>query len=220
MTSNDTILGGRVTLAQPQTGYRAAIDPVLLAACCPARAGQTVLDAGCGVGTAGLCVAARTSCGADGVELQPGMAQLARANREANGVAGRVFTASIMQPPGEVTGTKYDHVICNPPYLTAGYGSGTPTPETHEGDAKLTDWVTFCAKRVSAMSVQLGAIAIFPFWPRAGEAATRVIVGGIKGRRTPSCLLAGLVLHESGGRYTQQAQAILSDAEPILLWPA
>lgn len=31
----------------------------MLAAACPAKAGQSVLDLGCGVGSAGLCVAAR-----------------------------------------------------------------------------------------------------------------------------------------------------------------
>ena len=239
MEASDTVLGGRVSLAQPPAGYRAAIDPILLAACCPAGNGQMVLDAGCGVGTAGLCVAERTGCDVDGIELQDHMAALARLNLVANGVAGRVFTGSIMHPPGDVAQLRYDHVLCNPPYLPAGYGSAPDAAETHEGEAKLADWVRFCARRVAPggsmifihradrlpellaeLSAQLGAVAIFPLWPRVGEAARRVIVGGIRGRNTPPRLLAGLTLHESDGRYTSQAQAILGDAEPIQLWPA
>ncbi|KAB2877432.1 MAG: methyltransferase, partial [Albidovulum sp.] len=40
----DAFLGGRLTIAQPRAGYRAAADPVLLAAAVPARAGQAVLE--------------------------------------------------------------------------------------------------------------------------------------------------------------------------------
>ena len=57
--TEDRILGGRVLLRQPAQGYRVAIDPVLLAAAAPARAGDLVLDVGCGVGAAALCLAAR-----------------------------------------------------------------------------------------------------------------------------------------------------------------
>ena len=44
-TTRDTLLGGRVTIFQPARGYRAAIDPVMLAAAVPARSGEAVLDA-------------------------------------------------------------------------------------------------------------------------------------------------------------------------------
>ncbi|MBF0374243.1 MAG: methyltransferase, partial [Alphaproteobacteria bacterium] len=50
--TDDTLLDGRVRLRQPTHGYRAAIDPVFLAAAVPAGAGQRVLDAGCGAGAA------------------------------------------------------------------------------------------------------------------------------------------------------------------------
>ena len=44
-SSTDRLLGGRVVLRQPRSGYRAAIDPVLLAAAVPATRGA-VLDVG------------------------------------------------------------------------------------------------------------------------------------------------------------------------------
>ena len=57
--THDAFLCGRLHLWQPRKGYRAATDPVLLAAACPAVAGQRVLDLGCGAGAASLCLAAR-----------------------------------------------------------------------------------------------------------------------------------------------------------------
>ena len=57
--THDAFLGGRLHLWQPRRGYRAGVDPVLLAASVPAKAGQSVLDLGCGAGAAALCLGAR-----------------------------------------------------------------------------------------------------------------------------------------------------------------
>ncbi|MEY2961347.1 MAG: hypothetical protein RLZ60_1177, partial [Pseudomonadota bacterium] len=54
--SCDNFLNGKVRVWQPINGYRAGVDPVLLAAAVPAKSGQTVLELGCGVGTASLCL--------------------------------------------------------------------------------------------------------------------------------------------------------------------
>src|SRR5277367_7136876 len=55
------LLGGRVRYAQPRDGFRSGIEPVLLAAAVPARAGERVLEVGSGAGAALLCLAARVS---------------------------------------------------------------------------------------------------------------------------------------------------------------
>ena len=235
----DRLLNGRVTLHQPFTGYRAAIDPVLLAAACPAGAGETVLDAGCGVGAAALCLMARVECRVTGIEIQPAMAELATRNARENGWNERfeVINASI-PIMAKVKQARFDHVICNPPYLPEGYGAGKPSPANHEGEAKLADWITFATRRVKEggsvvfihradrldellplMSARLGALVVFPLWPHAGETAKRVIVGGIKGRKTPMRLAAGMVLHNAEGGYTGEANAVLRDAQSIVLWP-
>ena len=59
--TRDAFLGGRLHLWQPVNGYRAGVDPVLLAASVNARAGQAVLELGCGGGTAMLCLGKRVS---------------------------------------------------------------------------------------------------------------------------------------------------------------
>ena len=57
--TQDGFLGGKLRVSQPKTGYRAGIDPVLLAAACPAKPGEKVLELGCGVGVASMCLMAR-----------------------------------------------------------------------------------------------------------------------------------------------------------------
>ena len=80
-TTRDAFLGGKLRLRQPRRGYRAGIDPVLLAASVPARPGQSVLDLGCGAGAAALCLAARVGgLRLAGLERQADYAELARAN--------------------------------------------------------------------------------------------------------------------------------------------
>ena len=57
--TEDLVLGGALRLRQPRHGHRVGHDAVLLAAACPARAGEHVVELGAGVGAAGLAVAAR-----------------------------------------------------------------------------------------------------------------------------------------------------------------
>ena len=56
--TDDGFLGQRLHILQPRQGYRAATDPVLLAAAVPAQSGQSVLELGCGAGVASLCLGA------------------------------------------------------------------------------------------------------------------------------------------------------------------
>src|SRR5204863_7600140 len=115
--SEDGLLGGLVRLRQPRKGYRAAIDPVLLAAAVDARAGRRVLDLGTGAGAAALCLMARIDgLSVVGLELDAGTAELARQNAGLNGRDGfAVRTGDVRSLPLDLRG--FDHAIANPPYL-------------------------------------------------------------------------------------------------------
>ena len=85
---DDAFLCGRLHLWQPLKGYRAATDPVLLAAACPASPGQSVLDLGCGAGAAALCLGhPRAGPDAARAGTAAGYADLARRNAADNGIA-------------------------------------------------------------------------------------------------------------------------------------
>jgi tRNA1(Val) A37 N6-methylase TrmN6 len=89
--TEDAILGGRLRLKQPALGHRFGHDAILLAATCPARAGEQVVDLGAGVGAAGLALATRVDgCMVTLVEIDPVLAALAAENAQRNGLAARV----------------------------------------------------------------------------------------------------------------------------------
>jgi len=234
-SSEDRILDGRVILNQPLQGYRAAIDPVLLAASVPVKPKDRALDLGCGVGAAMLCLVARgNGVHVDGLEIQPELAQLARQNIEANGFADRVrvFDGDLLAPPEFLVPGGYDHVFANPPYITEDRGhppSNACKCTAHvEGQAALKDWVQtalkFCrhkgtvsfiyradrlAEVLTALGRQAGAIEIIPLWPKADDPASRIIVRARKGLKTPLILTSGLVLHTADGNYSEAADRVL-----------
>jgi len=119
--TRDAFLGGRLALWQPRDGYRAAIDPVFLAAFAPARRGQRVLDLGCGAGTAALCLGVRVE-GLDlhGLEIQPAYADLARRNAAASGIALALHEGDLCRPPTALRALSFDLVLTNPPYHPIG----------------------------------------------------------------------------------------------------
>lgn len=105
--TRDAFLGGRIHVWQPKTGFRAGVDAVLLAASVPARAGQSVLELGCGVAVAALCVAQRVA-GAQvvAVEKQPAYAALARRNVAEAGAALDIVEADLTALPGGAAATQ------------------------------------------------------------------------------------------------------------------
>ena len=132
--SDDKFLCGRLRLLQPVKGYRAATDPVLLAAACPARPGESVLDLGCGAGAAALCLGWRVpDLALAGLEVQPDYADLARRNAKRNGIALEVHEGDITRMPPALR-RDFDHVIANPPYYPPG---GSPSPITGRARAML-----------------------------------------------------------------------------------
>ncbi len=59
---------------------------------------------------------------------------------------------------------------------------------------------------------RFGAVTILPVHPRAGVPAIRVLVGAVKGRRTPPAFLPPLMLVEPDGRPSAEAERLLRHA--------
>jgi tRNA1(Val) A37 N6-methylase TrmN6 len=121
--SCDSILGGSLKLLQPLKGHRAGTDAILLAAAAPAEVCGLALDAGAGVGTVGLSLAARCpSLNLGLIENDPKVAALATANLSMNGFAGRgrvyevdILSAGSRRASGLSDGMA-ELVLTNPPF--------------------------------------------------------------------------------------------------------
>ena len=151
-TTFDAFLGGRITLEQPTKGYRAGVDPVLLAASVPARAGQSVLELGCGTGAALLCLASRVEdLDLRGIEMQPHYADLCRANVDANRFGATIYTADLRALPADLTALSFDQILANPPYFQRNAGHSSPHEDrdiAFGGATKTQDWLDVAYRRL------------------------------------------------------------------------
>jgi len=167
--TDDTFLGGRLGILQPTEGYRAGLDAVILAAACGVRSGSgaRVLDAGAGVGVAGLCIACRvTDARVTLVEREPALVEIARRNIARNGLEERVRVVVMDIADGGATihrlreadaglgAGAFSHVIANPPYFTEGGGTRPPShlkAAAHQmADGALDQWCRFLATAADA----------------------------------------------------------------------
>lgn len=236
--SRDDFLGSLVRLFQPKHGYRAGIDPVLLAATLPAKAGQSVLELGCGAGPALCCLGVRVA-GLDlhGLEVQPGYAALARRNLSENGLTGEIWQGDLRAMPEGLRQRSFDHVMANPPYFDA--SNRKPAQDEGRemalaGEAALHDWVSQAGRRckpggtvtlihraerlpevLTAVQAHLGSLELWPLAPRTGRAPRLMLIRGRKAGRAPFRFHAPLILHQGTEHiadaedYTPQVSAVL-----------
>ena len=138
------VLDQKVRLLQPDGGFRTSLDSVMLAAAVPAKPGDHVLDAGCGVGGAGFCLLWRVDgIRLTGIDVQADYIELARQNNLLNSRQAEFITSDIR----EFTGGPFDHVMINPPFFES--GAHTPSPDSgraiangHQDETlRIADWI-------------------------------------------------------------------------------
>ncbi len=239
------VLNKRVALFQAPQGFRTSMDSVMLAAACPIKNGQSVLDLGCGVGSAGLCVLTRVpNTSLSGVDIQESHIALAQKNADENNLSARaIFTCADIRR--ELPLAPHDHIICNPPYKE--HGKHKPSPSAAkavamghvEENINLQSW-TDCAwqmikgrgsltmiheaERCDDMIKALfsarggrrfGGIEIIPLFPKTGKDARRVIIRAWKHKQSGTLLRPGIIMHDENGTYTKEAEDILRHAAPL-----
>jgi tRNA1(Val) A37 N6-methylase TrmN6 len=239
-TTHDGLLNRQVKLEQPKAGFRVAIDTVFLASAVPAMTGENILDMGCGVGGAMLCVACRVDglCGT-GVEIQQELVEICRRNFARNGFAVdlRVRQGDVLSLPVELREV-FDHVMINPPFhqearhdVSENRIKKTANTEKN-GDLILwlgaagaalktagTLTVIHRADRrdeiVSHLHEIFGSVEVLELVPRQGEEPKRIIVRARKGNKSGVHLCAPLVLHKPEGGYTNAAEDILRHTKAL-----
>lgn len=239
--SEDAFLGGRISLLQPRHGYRAATDAVFLAAACPAKAGQSVLDLGCGVGAASLCLGYRVDVSLTGIEIQAAYAELARQNAERNRIPMTVECSDLTAMPDHLRVRSFDHVMLNPPFFPPGKAAKDPGRAIARlEDTPLSDWIDVALKRVAPrgyitlihmveklaqvlalLQPKAGQFEIKPLCAREGHPPKRFVLRARKGAASVTKLCSPLILHKGAHHitdrddFTQSAKAILRDSQPL-----
>lgn len=236
--TENALLGGRVRLLQPARGYRIAVDAVLLAAAVEARPAERILDLGAGVAAVGLCLAARVpGCTIVGIELQPTLAALGVRNARLNEVDERVQTLvhDLADPlPGHLG--PFDHVATNPPYLAAAVADPSPNPSkalaTVESSADLARWLDVAtgalkpagtlltihrSDRLEEIVGHLAGLGWGEITVKRLPPAARVLVRARRASRLQRTEAPPLVLHRAAGGYTDEAEAVLRHAQPLIL---
>jgi tRNA1(Val) A37 N6-methylase TrmN6 len=233
------VLDKKVKLLQPEDGFRTSFDSIMLAAACPVKTSQKVLDMGCGVGGVSFCILERVKgCSVVGVEIQASHVALANKNIEINQVTDRAefIHSDILDFKSEV---KFNHVVCNPPYLEGGEYLSSPKQKRAKamGDknsVSVSSWIDkgfrllksggtftmihrsdYIDKILFSLAGRFGAIEIIPLWPKIGKESKRVIVRAVKDRKTKAKISSGIVIHEENGSYTAEADAILRGKSSI-----
>lgn len=237
--TEDFFLDGRVRIRQPAKGFRAGVDSVLLAAAIEAKDGDELMEAGCGVGVALLCAAARLpNVHFVGMEREGEATRLARENIALNGAESRVM---IEQGDALALGLKvgrtFDGVFLNPPFDVAETAQ-QPHPAraaSYLTETSIEDWIKALADKLrggaaltliqraehlgailAALEGRLGGVEILPLRPRPHEPAKRVLVRARKGSRAALRLLKGYDLHDdSGAKFTPAIDAALRGQAPI-----
>ena len=236
------LLNKKICVEQPSDGFKIAIDTVLLAAACPAKKNQTVLDAGSGVGGVTFCLLQREpDLKVIGIEVDEENHNYAIKNRDLNGVKNQVDfrLGNLFETEFD---SRFDHVVTNPPYLQKGTYNVSPSgiKDTAHGfnseGLSVKHWIKNLHKSLvyggtltliyradkldeilSAIYKKFGAIEIIPLWPREGQEPKRIIIRAKKGKGAPLRMLTGLVLHDNENKYSHEAEDILREGKGLFL---
>lgn len=180
-----------------------------------------------------------------GTEAAAAATRNVEANRMQNSVS--VCCADLFDPEAcraaDLTGAA-SLVVSNPPF----YAPGTVRSSSHAGRAAAhvartgledahAEWLNRCctllaprgrlvvihrpdalASLLRSTERRLGGVVLRPVQAKADTQAIRVLLGGTLGSRAPLMLLSPLVLHQTDGTFTAEAEA-LSQGGNMAFWP-
>ena len=235
--TQDYLLDKKVKIYQPQDGYRASADAVLLSALItPEFANASILDVGSDTGAVSLCLAQRlhnNNVTIHGLEIQPALAELANMSAKANQFDFLHYTEFDIRSQTKLSGLatcSFDAVVTNPPYSE----HDMPSPNKSKAFAHnhqnfgLEQWLQFCLKMAkpfgriymvnrtealpeicSVLHGKAGNITVIPVYSKKGQDSKRILVSAQKDSKAPCRILKPFVVHTANGEYTLSAQKIL-----------
>ncbi|NPV03199.1 MAG: tRNA1(Val) (adenine(37)-N6)-methyltransferase [Syntrophaceae bacterium] len=128
----ETLCGGRLRVIQKKRGYRYTIDSFLLAGFVEPKETGRILELGAGSAVISLLLAHRhRGLRVTAVEVQAGLADMARRSVSLNGLDDRVtvLQGDIRKADAFLDAQAWDAVLFNPPYRKLGTGRVNPLDE-------------------------------------------------------------------------------------------
>mgnify|MGYP001254046759 CR=1 FL=1 len=228
----DTFYHGRVRVLQRKKGYRFSVDAPLLADFIRTRPEDEALDLGTGSGVIALLLGLKPFRRITALEIQPGLADLARRNVEINGLGGRIDVVEADLRAYE-PGRRFGLIFSNPPYIRKATGflsrSSEKAAAKHELHGAIEDvlektaeWLApggracfvYPEKRRAdfARAADRQGFHILRFrqvLPRAGQPANLFLIELGFAAVEPE-VLPPLILFGPDGKYTAEADAVFS----------
>jgi tRNA1Val (adenine37-N6)-methyltransferase len=219
-----TFLEGHLQIIQKKRGYRFSVDALLLSQFATIRKNEKVADLGTGCGIIPLYLSQTTGARSfAGIEIQKGLASLARRNVILNRLQDRIAIhhqdirgLRKLFPSGS-----FHVVLSNPPYRRCLAGKRNPSIEKaiarHEIEGTLEEWTAtmayllppkgrcyliYSASRAIDLLVSLRKCGLEPkrlqwVYPRIGEEASFVLTESLKDSGTELRVMPPLILHET-----------------------
>ncbi|MFZ2055259.1 MAG: methyltransferase [Candidatus Aminicenantales bacterium] len=228
----DTFYHGRLLVLQKKRGYRFSLDAPLLADFICTRPSDRLLELGAGNGIISLLLSRKPLRRIVCLEIQPGLADLARRNIALNHLESK---ASVLERDLRTyrAGEKYDVVFSNPPYIKKKGGQLSPSGEKsiakHEIKCDIFDIMHVAGK---ALERDGRACVIYPakrkadfdraleenglkvkalryVHPRSGEAA-RWFLAECRFAVSSQEIRPPLFVYDERGEYTPEMQVIFA----------
>ncbi len=244
-TTLDSFFANRLFITQPQDGYRAGMDAVLLGCAAAAIAKPKICELGCGVGVGILGAIAldnNTIKTATAIEIDNTAFELLKVNieRNKNDVLVQVYNKNGLEVCPQIDGT-FDLVFSNPPFFDDEKSIRGPKQSRKSAyiiGAPLETWIKSMLRLASpkgrvllihradrlndilaALKNRAGDIRIFPIRPNSSTAASRIIVCATKASRAASQIFAGLDIHpiDKANRFTDTAEAVF-EGKDLEIW--
>jgi len=228
----DPFYRGRFRILQGRKGYRFSVDAPLLADFVRTRPSDELLELGTGSGVISILLSIKPFARITAVEVQEGLADLARRNVALNGLESRIGIVRADLRTWD-PGRRFDVVFANPPYIRGRGGRLSVSEEKsvakHEINCDIFDimaatrafleedgraYFVYPGKRrkdfedaVNAQGFGIGALR--PVLAREGGDAS-LFLAMCAPRPGDAKDLPPLVLYGPDGRYTIEAEAIFS----------
>lgn len=234
----DTFYRGRIRVLQKKAGYRFSVDAPLLADFIRIGPADEALELGTGTGIISLLLGVRPFRRILAIELQAGLAGLARRNVELNGLADKIEIVQADLRAFE-PGRTFDRIFSNPPYIRKSTGFLSASAEKSAAKHELHGGIGDVLEKTAAWLAPGGrASFVYPekrrvdfldaagksglvvrrlrfVQPRAGEPANLFLIelghAGEQGAASEKLeVMSPLVLFGQDGKYTVAAERIFS----------